>query len=198
MNSTELLEIVYADALKHNIKTSFLVQKDVFTMGVACSGFFDDVKMEIAVAMDKPEADWFPVLIHEYMHMKQWSEKSDLWVNMEGADQKMDEWFAGREFTTEEVTRFINDLQAVEADCERRSVAFIKEHNISQIDPVEYAKKANSYIYFYCMIAERRKFYDPEKRPYNVEAVWSQMPEHFNNDYTILPEQFRELYEEYC
>lgn len=198
MNAQELLAIVEADAIKHNITTIFLKQKNVLLGNIECSGYFDDEKRLIAVAMDHPEDFWFSILIHEYMHMKQWIENSPLWIDMDGADDDMDEWLGGKDFSPEELARMINSVQAIEADCERRSLDFIKEHNITQIDPIEYAKKANSYVYFYCLIAERRKFYDSDKKPYMIEEVWSQMPDHFDNDYTILPDNYRELFNKYC
>lgn len=198
MNAQELLAIVEADAIKHGITTHFANEKNVLSGGIQCSGFFDDQKKIIAVSMDHPESFWFCILIHEYMHMQQWIENSPLWIAMNGADLEMDDWLNGHDMTPEKVAQMIGSVQAVEADCERRSLAFIKEHNITQIDPVEYAKKANSYVYFYCLIAERRKFYDSDKKPYMIEEVWSQMPEHFDNDYTILPEKYRELYNKYC
>lgn len=196
MQSKELLRIVKADAKKAGITVVIGKGKNVRMQGWATSGYFCDVSMKLAVATGIEESEWFPVLIHEYCHMKQWQEQTPEWLATKVTGD-IDVYLNNTSMPDEQADAIINSALVIEVDCERRTVEFIKQHGID-IDTKEYAKKANSYLYFYRMIREAKGFYDSNRKPYRIEAVWSHMPDHFDNDYSTIPPHFAELFRTHC
>ena len=63
------------------------------------------------------------------------------------------------------------------------------------LDPIEYAKKANAYIYFYLYVKRVRQFYATGFEPYSVQAVWSAAPDNFDGDYTKIPSDLERAFE---
>jgi hypothetical protein len=63
------------------------------------------------------------------------------------------------------------------------------------VDLTEYIQKANSYLYFYHVMTKTRKWYEAGKQPYNTPAIWSKMPIHFDNDYTVIPPEIECLFQ---
>ena len=170
--------------------------------GFPCSGYFVDYgNPTLAVAMGKPVDQWVMVLAHESSHMDQWIEKSSAWTNnfvngKESVDY-IDEWCNGKDISEEELNDLIKRSIGEEWDCERRTIEKAKEYNLP-INIKEEAQKANSYILFYTMLKETRKWNKPGQAPYQIKEVWSQMPDTFDMDYSVVPDEIKELYLKYC
>lgn len=169
--------------------------------GFPCSGYFVDYgKPTLGVAMKKPVEEFIMVLCHESCHMDQWIEKSDAWnnnfINGKEAVEWIDEWCGGLELSDSELERAVIAARGVELDCERRTINKAIKYKLP-INIKEEIQKANSYILFYTMIKDTRKWNVPGKAPYQIKEVWSQMPATFDIDYTIVPDDIKELYNKY-
>jgi hypothetical protein len=200
----KLLEDSKVKCQKHGVKFITVDSNTIqYPVGqVPVSGYFiDNGHPELGVAIGKPVEAWSAILAHESSHMDQWLENSKYWtgnyIDGKEAVDYLDEWISGKEFTSEEVQRFVDAAIGVEWDCERRTVEKIKEYKLP-LNSIEETQKANSYILFYTMLKETRKWNKPGQAPYLIKKVWSQMPKTFDMDYSIVPDSLRELYMKYC
>ncbi len=206
-NQMEILANNFLDSLKYQctlngIKYLFPKTPQVSYPGsgnIKCLGYFDDAPNPIiACALDKPTEDWLEILIHETCHMDQWIENIELWNNIkkDGIDCSvcMDDWLNGKDFTKEEYTHFIRTMQLVEIDCEKRSVDKIIHLDIP-IDIEGYIKRANSYLFFYSVMLETRKWCDIA--PYKIKEIVDVMPSHFltPDEYKNVPMDLLKLYQ---
>lgn len=167
------------------------------------SGYFAD-KPEplLACAIGKPVEQWFEILVHESCHMDQWIEQGEVWddlyLNGHDCDKEMDEWLSGKEFTEEEAAYFIRIMQTLEIDCEKRAIEKIKHLNLS-IDITNYIKKANSYLFFYTVMLQTKKWCDIA--PYNIPEIVEMMPDYFfdeDEQYHQISNALLVLYKEKC
>lgn len=164
---------------------------------MASSGFFDDAQGILAVGTMKPVVDWFPVLLHEYSHMRQWIEDPRGWAAA-GECEELWDWLDGSlELTKAELRRTVDSVRGIETDCEQRTIRLIEENPEFGIDPGEYGKKANAYMYFYTMVARERKWYT-KKPPYTIPGILKMMPSDMPRDYWRVPKQYQELVRRHC
>jgi len=198
---------ILTKAAKYNIKVTIAEEKTLpYPIGdFPVHGFFvvngKYPQGELGVAIGDPPNEWIKVLIHESCHMDQFVDNVKAWTNNFIYDCKtnkikesidlIDEWVTGREFSKSILKDLTSSALNVELDCERRSAKKIKKYNLD-INIEEYIQQSNSYIYFYRYLEESRKWY--KKTPYQTKKVWSKMPKTFNNDYSIVPEEFKPLF----
>lgn len=163
-----------------------------------CAGFF--TKDVLAVAINKPLEEWFPILLHESSHMDQYLDDCKEWtdtISEDGTDicDLFFEWLDGKELSIDYATELAKIVLAIELDCEKRTVEKIKTYQLeSWLNTEEYIKKANSYVYFYLYALEKRSFYKPGFSPYTIEEVWNVAPNTFHGSYDTIP---KELYEKF-
>lgn len=192
---------------KHNVYLDIVNEESVYFEGSESSGFFSDEKIHMAGLMGKSheyagmlsvgirrkEADWVPLLVHEFQHLLQWSEDAKVWTDAKinpptGTIDKIDalfQWIDKKiELTPEEVKDCVQATMNVESDCEMRTSAFLTEHNFP-IDKDEYLQKASSYVLFYRVILEYRAWYKPDSKSYADKAVWGLMPAHLNDLFNL-------------
>lgn len=169
------------------------------TGNIQASGYFDDkIGPTLACAIGKPKEDWYEVLIHESCHMDQWIEQDPLWLaqyaNGIDCDKGMDDWLAGKEFHVDEYTHYIRTMQALEIDCEKRSVRKILDLGLF-VDTKDYTKRANSYLYFYTIMLHTHKWCD--KSPYEIPEIVNLMPDYFleNDEYLTVSNDLLKLYD---
>lgn len=175
--------------------------KSVQLGNLKVNGYFSEEDKSFAVAIKKPIDEWLPIFVHETCHRDQWSEQTRIWTQtVRGCEPIaiLDLWLS-EVVELKPITQYqmIMGALKVELDCEKRSAKKIKKWKLP-IDVKEYAQKANSYIYFYHMLGATRKWYDIGTEPYNIEEVWKEMPDHFNNDYTKLPTMYKTLFIQHC
>lgn len=161
-----------------------------------CNGYFDQEAPELAVACGQDFDKWFSVFIHESCHMDQWIEQCPAWTDGEihgvEAYDLLELWLQGAiELNEEQKHAVIQPPMFVELDCERRVVQKIKDLNLP-IDPLRYAQRANSYVYFYLLMGFTRKWYEIDKEPYNYPAIVCKMPTHLDGDYSQIPQGIKE------
>jgi len=201
----DFLKIIKEKCKSLGVKYLFPITSKVSYPGsgdIKVSGYFDNIPEPIlACAIGKPFYQWLEILVHESCHMDQWLENSSLWsdIRKDGidCDKRMDEWLGGKEYGVEEYTYFIRTMQAVELDCEKRSVEKIIKLNLP-INVEAYVKKANSYLFFYTILLHTKKWC--ENAPYNVKEIIEQMPGHFLSfdEYGAVSDEILKIYKENC
>lgn len=163
-----------------------------------CNGYFDDSSdvPVLAISTGKPFDEWFPTLVHEYCHFTQWNENIKLWKANEHCGYVF-EWIDGMHDDVDEsfIHECIDLLRDLELDCEKRTAALIKKRHLP-IDLKSYIKKANAYINFYNYIKENRKWYSIGKEPYSNKFIIECMSDKFNMDYSNLPNNLLNLYDD--
>ena len=201
MNYEEFLSLVHSDCAHHGVKILRSEKDHVFFAKdkTPCNGYFDDGEdggpPTLAYSTGKPFAQWFPVLVHEYNHMRQWVEKDPTWDPAGDAGGLVWAWLKGtKELTKAQARKQVMRSLAVELDCERRTYRMIKQLSLP-LDPERYAKRGNAYVYFYHMILKHRRWYEIGQEPYTNRAIVKAMPRTFRGDYTKISPKFVKLYE---
>lgn len=183
MTFDEVKAVIKAECKKHGIDFYHGKGKTVnFRDGVKSNGYFTDDggngRPKIAVGSSENALD---VLVHEYCHMQQYLEQSDVWQAIIGRDQIW-RWVSGEDgFTEDELDESFKALYLVEVDCEQRSVIQHRKWKTG-INEEEYIQKANAYTMFYFFMREHRVWYRSGNEPYNIEEVWRSMPKTFDFD----------------
>lgn len=155
-----------------------------------CSGFFnaEDVDQPVlVVATGVAEDRWLGTLLHEYSHLTQWAEKAPVWTADTHRDRVWD-WLAGK--SVKNLLPAIRAAQECEADCERRTVRLIRELN-APVNLDKYIRAANAYVHFYNVLAEKRAWYAPDRRPYDVPEVLALCSPTLDDDYRKTPPKLR-------
>lgn len=171
--------------------------------GFPVSGYFIDYgNPTLAVAKGKPIKDWLMILLHESSHMDQFIEKSKYWtenfINDKESVEYIDEWINGKNFKKEDIEKFTKKSIDVELDCEKRTIAKLKKYNVDIFNIGEETQKANSYIIFYNIVKEFRKWNAVGKAPYQIKEVWSKMSTKFDMNYDFVNNDIKEIYLRYC
>jgi hypothetical protein len=142
--------------------------------GLKGGGFFD--AQTLAVAMNRNLNDWFPIFVHESCHMDQWLEKSKLWTNVPDDDYHVLHQFINTRkhgVLQDRLKKAVNNIVMLEADCERRAYKKIQEYDLP-INLTDYARRANSYLYFHTAMYTYGKWY--KKSPYQIQSILKKMP----------------------
>lgn len=187
-------------ARAEGVKIDFTTDEFVDAFGSHCSGYFDGETLAVATG-GRTELRIGEVFAHESCHMDQWLERSPFWVKqVKGFDTGLilDMWLQGVvDLSDAQKAEIIMPAVMIERDCERRTLAKLKKAGIdTNFD--EYAQQANAYVYFYHMVALRRRWYPgPEKSPPCVPEVWRAMPKHFEGDYASINPEWVALYDKH-
>lgn len=191
-------------ANKHGFRVH-LIQKRYVSFGdnSKVNGYVSDDGNVLAVATARPVRQWFSTFVHESCHMDQAIENAQVWQNLKinnhhDATDIVFMWLDGVcELNKDQLNSYTHKAAMVELDCEKRASKKIVDYNFDY-DISEYIRRANAYVFFYLMLRKTRKWYTIGKEPYSIKEIWSEMPNHFQNDYTRLPAKYRKLYEKYC
>ena len=196
MNSVNLLnpeqksflDFVEKECLSHGVTLVMSENATVTVNGGECAGFFQELpKPVLSIAIGKPAQQWIEILAHEYSHLRQYVEKSPVWLNQRvhniECSDLIDLWLNHQiELNPEQLTDYIQRIIQVEKDCEERTVAMIKSLNLP-IDPIDYTRKSNAYLFFYHGVKKHRKWSKPDRGPYSRPEVVRMMPSDFNQNY---------------
>lgn len=181
--SQYVLDYLKSETDSKNVLLHLNNSENVVTGGLECSGYFsDNPTPELAVAIGKSPNRWIPIAIHESCHMDQWYENSPLWkLDNLGI---LDNWLNGEDYDYDFLKSNTIGCLTLELDCEKRSVEkFIKLGLDNIVNTTEYIQKSNAYVLFYLAMLRERKWYSTDKRPYEIEELWRNMPHHWDNDY---------------
>jgi len=158
---------------------------------VRCSGWFDEEKPELVVAMNRP--DWIEILVHEYSHLTQWVEQIKLWKDAEVSLEKVWSWLDGK--NCRNIDKHIAVARDLELDNEKRSVKVIQTFGL-KVNIDNYIRKANAYVNFYNWMRITRRWSKPNNSPYKNEAVKAAMSNKFNMNYKTLPKKIEKIFRE--
>lgn len=160
-------------------------------------GFDDNDKCILTCAINRP--DYLSILVHESCHLDQFLEdgvlpdRKTIWKKGDSCYQVFS-WLEGKNY--KHINYYINNVQDLEEDCERRAVEKIKKYNLP-IDIDTYIKKANSYIWFYKHLQKTRRWPDRFSSPYTIPEVWKNMPTRFQKSYRKIPKRYKKLFNQY-
>jgi hypothetical protein len=171
----------------YNIPVSMPKKYRVVLSGLGCSGYFDENPLQFATACGGSYRKWLPVFIHESCHIDQWLEQSEEWTaKVPGFTVNpgtiFDEWLNYKIELPDDIKNAIIDyLVYLELDCEIRTVEKLKKYDFP-VNMNEYIRMSNACIWGYRIISETRIW----NHNY-ISDVLKRMPNHFDNDYSVLP-----------
>jgi hypothetical protein len=155
-----------------NVKISACVEDN---KNISCEGWFSDEKKELVCSVGLPTEIWVPTLTHEYIHFKQWEEKSPLYTSS-NTDLIFNNFIDGNEVDPKKLSRAIFKIQAMEFDCEKRSIDMMVKHNLP-FDMIRINRRANAYIYYYSIAQRLGGWYSTS--PSMVKEIVDKMPGFF-------------------
>ena len=167
MNADEIVREITQRAWRFGVAVLLSPEASVDCDGLRTSGWFDGEGRRLEVGTGVAEQHWLGVLLHEYSHLTQWAENSPVHVAHEKA-ANVHEWIMGK--TVSKPRQAVAITRELEADCERRTVRLIREL-AAPIDIPNYCRQANSYLHFHNVIANKRKWYRPDRTPYKTPEV---------------------------
>lgn len=188
MTAQEVLDEIIRRSWSFGVAVLVQPSDTVDMDGRQVSGYFDEGSRVLAVAGRFP--DWIGTLLHEYSHLTQWAEDCDIWRACKKAEQRasIDAWLDGK--AQRGIAELIAVTRDLEADNERRTVRLIRELD-APVDVEEYSRRANGYIHFHNVMAETRKWYRPDRRPYYTPEVSALCNPRIDSDFTKTPAALR-------
>jgi len=175
------------ELIKNNVRLEFINAPYIFfnddDTNSRCGGFFTEYpKARMSLSVKKSFKKWFSIFIHEYNHYVQYKEKTKIWKKCDAIEKKfdIDEWLTHTiEYPDKIAKNSVNAIQDCEFECEKMTIHTILENDLS-LNTIEYIKRANSYVLFYNVLREERKWC--KKSPYKSKALIDLMPSTFIDD----------------
>lgn len=170
--------------------------------GLFSSGYFDDQNKVLKVATKRDQWQWLAVLVHEFCHFLQYIEDCDAWrncyVGKTDANTIVDNWLAGDDSIHYRlICNYIERVQMLEFDCEKRSVEMIKQFNLP-ISIRKYTRAACAYVHFHNCMAETRQWV---KRGYKIsedDKLLNLVPCTLNQDFLHTPQKLMDYMKKNC
>jgi len=179
-------------AKQNNIEVYWSTGKFLWCDGLETCGYFCEEPKRLAVATGTPMSEWLPIFVHESCHMDQWLERVPFWNDGEKGNQFMEKWLKGKDYPEDKVYEFMQMIILLEEDCERRSVAKIKEWNLP-IDIDRYIRGANVYLFFYLDMMRTRSW---SKGAYRHKRLLNAVSKKFYKNYKKMPRQVKKVFED--
>lgn len=166
---------------------------------VKCGGYFDSDNLVLACAtIDLQDPiRWVTLLAHEYCHLEQWAENSEIWNSTTIGDYDAltiwDMWLNHYvELNEEQLTKYTNIAMNLELDCEKRTVEVLREFSLP-FDIGVYTQRSNAYAIMYQFCKKYRKWNIPGRSPSGMVEVYSILSKEFDMDYYNLPKDYEEM-----
>lgn len=179
---------------EHGVSLFLVNGKHIDHKGERYGGWFDPDTLELFCAYRRHSIIQLEILVHESCHLDQHIEKRPMWQAAIKYDawNKWGRWMSGEEFKPFQVKRFMRLIQLAEMECEQMSVEKIKKYRLP-IDIRRYRAKANSYLLFYTLMLDTRKWVD-DKGPYKFPSIVREMPsDRIISDFS-MSEDLKKLY----
>lgn len=157
--------------------------------GRESGGYFCGSTKVLAVATGGSTEAWLGILLHEYSHVTQWVENNPLWRAYRG---EMWRWLDGRKIDNPKAA--VRSVQALEEDCERRTVRLIWELD-APVDVGNYCRAANAYLHFHNVMFDKRKWYRPGTVMQDIPALMAAANPRLDEDFRKTPPALREQLE---
>ena len=195
-NVSKFIRKLKKDCKSNNIGLFLYNQKYIVDEGDKFGGWFDPVKKELHCSFPSPmQRKYVELLVHESCHMDQFLNKSPKWTIEQNFNSLTIfwEWLQGKEAT--HISSHLKNVQLMEAECEQLAVQKIIDLDLS-LNIEQYIQKANSYLLFYSVLKETKKWCDYP--PYKFKEIWQQMPsDKILQKFTISLE-LKDLYKSKC
>jgi hypothetical protein len=184
MTPEEFQDLVMYECDKHEVQIH-TSDKDHVVMvengnEIKVNGFFDDSwgddeRPVLAWNTGREFEQWFPILVHEYNHMRQWVEEDSFWIAMDYTSDYF-EWLSGDiELTERDALDCCTTYALMEFNCDIRVVEMIKEFELP-LDVDNYIQTAHAYAWFYFWSLENKSWYVIDHEPYRTQAIVEAMP----------------------
>ena len=169
---------------------------------VRLGGYFDVENMTLACACKVyPIQLWLGTLAHEYGHMCQWLEETEIW-NRRIAGQCPEtifwSWLTYQKDPPARILkRSIDTLKEVELDAERRAVKTAIEFDLP-LDLDHYRRQSEAYIHLYNVIAKVRKWPKVGCYPTRFPSILKVMPGTLRGSFKTTPWSVEKLIRQKC
>jgi hypothetical protein len=149
-----------------------------------CSGYFDSLGGELAVALKRGWEHSFAVAIHESAHLDQKNDFKSIWHSEIAEEHSLFfQWLGGKNFKNPE--KFALSAMLLERDCERRALKLIRQKYSHLIDPEKYILRSNCYLAGHAWILKNRRWF--RKSPY-VSKLMAHCPSKLIKSFDDIPE----------
>lgn len=199
INTTKFIQHVEKIAKKHKVTLFFTNENFInCNSSVKCKGYFDNAGRELYVASKSKNSDWLRILAHEFSHMEQWIENTEVWqdccVDDVDSETILDLWIDKKvELNKKQLKEYIEKSINVELDCERRTIQNIKKYKLPLNIKIS-IQKANAYLHFYHVLGKTREWYSTDDEPFFNKKIWGNMPDNFDLDYLKPNKKLLALY----
>lgn len=195
-NVLKFIEQLKIDCKKNKIKLFLYDAKHIEENGDKFGGWFDPDKKELHCAFPtKLQRKYVELLIHESCHMDQFLNKTPMWER-ERKQRSLEifwEWTKGKNAT--HISSHLKNIQLMEAECEQMAIQKIKNLGLN-INLETYTQKANTYLLFYTVLKETKKWCDYP--PYRFKEIWKQMPKDKILQKFFMSKELKDLYKSKC
>lgn len=194
-NVLKFIEQLKIDCKKNKIKLFLYDAKHIEENGDKFGGWFDPDKKELHCAFPtKLQRKYVELLIHESCHMDQWIENTKYWTIERRNNSLTEVWKILKGEKVNKLKYHLRNVQMMEAECEKMSIEKIKDYDLG-INIERYAMKANSYLLFYSVLIETKKWTDYP--PYKFKDIWRGLPDKILSNFEIS-EDLKQLYFDKC
>lgn len=173
-------------------------------VGQKCNAYFDSSTNRIVTWRESgKEAEWIPILAHEFSHFIQYtSQRDELWTRyLERPDLPRNlfwRWIDGKSFERSMINKYIDGTIMIEADAEAKTERLLTATGFWAPGEREiFLKKANAYIYFHEYARKYRVFYPQNDEPFKSEMIISKMPTELSSNPVAEGKKYISVFEEY-
>ena len=171
-------------------------QKFLLDDGDKFGGWFDPNKKELHCSFPtKLQKKYVELLIHESCHMDQFLNKTPKWIQERNSDSLTIFWDWLKTQEKININQHLLNVQLMEAECEQLAVQKIIDLDLG-INTNQYIQKANSYLLFYNILKETKKWCDYP--PYRFKEIWTQMPSDKILQKFSMSKELKDLYKSKC
>ena len=194
-NVLRFIEDLETKCKEYGVKLVLYDMKFIENDGDKFGGWFDADNKELHCAFpDKIQTKYVELLVHESCHMDQWIENTKYWTIERRNNSLTEVWKILKGEKVNKLKYHLKNVQMMEAECEKMSIQKIKDYDLG-INIERYAMKANSYLLFYSVLVETKKWTDYP--PYKFKDIWRGLPDKILSNFEIS-EDLKQLYFDKC
>ena len=194
-NVLRFIEDLETKCKEYGVKLVLYDMKFIENDGDKFGGWFDADNKELHCAFpDKIQTKYVELLVHESCHMDQWIENTKYWTIERRNNSLTEVWKILKGEKVDKLKYHLKNVQMMEAECEKMSIQKIKDYDLG-INIERYAMKANSYLLFYSVLVETKKWTDYP--PYKFKDIWRGLPDKILSNFEIS-EDLKQLYFDKC
>lgn len=194
-NVLRFIEDLETKCKEYGVKLVLYDMKFIENDGDKFGGWFDADNKELHCAFpDKIQTKYVELLVHESCHMDQWIENTKYWTIERRNNSLTEVWKILKGEKVNKLKYHLRNVQMMEAECEKMSIEKIKDYDLG-INIERYAMKANSYLLFYSVLIETKKWTDYP--PYKFKDIWRGLPDKILSNFEIS-EDLKQLYFDKC